>query len=105
MLCALFFSFNCKTNAKEKNPMQKKEEVGYQRLDGLFSDEGKGKKKKKKKRLGLSINFYLLPPTSSSSSNGVLWSQNWCNEVKKRHIQHLKELVVTCVTCLVVVAS
>jgi hypothetical protein len=26
--------------------MQKKEEVGYQRLDGLFSDEGKGKKKK-----------------------------------------------------------
>jgi hypothetical protein len=74
MLCALFFSFNCKTNAKERNPMQKKEEVGYQRLDGLFSDEGKGKKKRKK-RLGLSINFYLLPPTSSSSSNGVLWSQ------------------------------
>ncbi len=26
--------------------MQKKKEVGYQRLDGLFSDEGKGKKKK-----------------------------------------------------------
>jgi hypothetical protein len=52
MLCALFFSFNCKKNAKERNPMQKKEEVGYQRLDGLFSDEGKGKKKKEKKGLG-----------------------------------------------------
>jgi hypothetical protein len=35
MLGALFFLFNCKRNVKEKNPMQKKEEVGYQRLDGL----------------------------------------------------------------------
>jgi len=67
-------------------------------LGGLFSDESKGKEK----RLGLLINFYLLPQAPATLANGVLGSQNCCNEVK-RHIQHLKELVVTCVTCLVVV--
>jgi hypothetical protein len=69
MLCALFFLFICKKNAKERNPMQKKEEVGYQRLDGLCLVMKA--KAKTKKAWAINKKNYLLPPSSSSSSNGV----------------------------------